>query len=122
MTKNSYTLQFFDDQNNSMGFYSEDKSGLVVFVSKLSDAKMLSYDDAINYAEQLIQHGAMRFNKVFTIDVCEIIATTNKHFTYNRENFKSQIYSRKCAEIEGQICLLQEQLQKLSIIYGEGKQ
>lgn len=119
MANKFYTLQFFDEQDNTMGFYSEDGSGLVVFVSDLSSAKMLSYDEAINYAEKLLLHGAMKYKKVFTVDVCEIIATTNKHFTYNRENLKSQIYSRKCADIERQIYLLQEQLQKLSIIYGE---
>lgn len=115
MNQEKYTLQFFDANLDSMGFYSEDDMGLVCFVSLLNNAKVLSYKDAMNYAELLIQHGCTRYKEISKINVCElvIIRAENK-ITYDRENLKQQIIDRKRMEIEQEIKKLNEELKKLS--------
>lgn len=114
MNQEKYTLQFFDANLNSMGFYSEDDMGLVCFVSLLNDAKELSYKDAVNYAELLLQHGYTRYKEISTINVCELVIRAEKKITYDRENLKQQIIDRKRMEIEHEIQKLNEELKKLS--------
>lgn len=114
MNQEKYTLQFFDANLDSMGFYSEDDMGLVCFVSLLNNAKALSYKDAMNYAELLIQHGSTRYKEISKINVCELVIRAEKKITYDRENLKQQIIDRKRMEIEQEIKKLNEELKKLS--------